>query len=225
MIDTITMVMTLAIIDSLDPCLFALFVSIMTSAASADVRALARMSASFISGVFCYYTLLGLLLRAALSQIAIDPEIFGALLMMYGSLMIFHGAMSLRRGEEPAVCRREDITCRLAGALKLYETRVGGAATAFLIGFIAAAALLPCTAGMYVVYNYLLRDSGFVIWMVLTMLYNVIFVLPLLLISLLLITSTKVPEIYWIVSSKRDHIKIVGGFLGVLIALYIIYTY
>lgn len=224
MMESLLMVLTLAIIDSLDPCLFVLFISVMTSTAFASARSLVRASVFFISGVICYYFLLGLLLRAALSQIAIEPKIFGAILLAYGLLTLIHGVIRMRSAGEMS-CRQEDLTCRLASVLGLYEIRAASSIGSFAIGFLAAAALLPCTAGMYVVYNYLLKDAQLIEWALLTSLYNVTFVSPLVIISLILIASTRIPEVYWVITTRRDHMKIAGGLLAILVATYIIYTY
>ncbi|MCX8196237.1 MAG: hypothetical protein N3F67_04085 [Acidilobaceae archaeon] len=223
--DLFTIVM-LALIDSVDPCIFAIYVGILASMSSIGIGALVRVAVSFIVGVFIGYLSFGLFLKSVLAELPIDRRLLALLLLLYGLLVLYSSLpAALRVREARMECRQEDLPCRVAIALGLYGASPRGALVAALLGFVAAITLLPCTSGMYIVYNVLMREVSLWVWALYTIVYNVVFVSPLVVISAAFIFTASVPSVSFFLLSRAEQIKVIGGFIAVLVAIYILWTY
>ncbi|MEN2999742.1 MAG: hypothetical protein ABDH61_04120 [Acidilobaceae archaeon] len=219
-------VIVLALIDSVDPCIFALYIGILASLATTGVSAVLRISASFILGVFVGYFSFGLLLKNVLAVLSIDRRFLALLLMLYGLLVIYTSLPgALRPREAPLACRQDDLPCRLASSMGLYGASPRSSFVAGILGFVTAITLLPCTSGMYVVYNVLMQEVGLFLWIVYTLVYNFVFVLPLILISAIFVLTTSIPALSLLILSRTEQVKVVGGIIAILVSLYILWTY
>jgi len=92
-----------------------------------------------------------------------------------------------------------------------------------ILGFIAFIATLPyCTPGMYIVYNALMSEASISKRIIPTILYNQVFISPLILITLTITGITLIPNIYPLLLSKRDYFRAIGGLIAIIMAIYCI---
>jgi cytochrome c biogenesis protein CcdA len=78
---------------------------------------------------------------------------------------------------------------------KLATKQINSTWTAFIVGFLVTLFLLPCTIGPYVIASGLLSEIGFLNGFLWLAYYNIIFILPMIIITLL---------IYWGFSKVED---------------------
>lgn len=212
----------LALADSVNPCAIAVLTMILVSIliTNPDKRKKVLLSGlAFVFAVFIGY-------------------------MVYGSLIIqFFKIFAewLREGSR-YVYNGLAILAMLIGALNIkdfFNYKKGGFATempifmrpkvkkiisditsprgAFLIGFIVTLFLLPCTIGPYIVASGLLAELGFLNAIPWLIYYNIIFILPMLTITLLIYWGfTKVDDVAgW----KERHIRKLHLIAGILLFL------
>lgn len=220
----IPMLATMALIDSVDPCFFILYTGILISYVAGSMRKLVEISAVFILTVFTGYWVFGFLLRNVFSRVSVSPIYIFIIMMTYGVSMIiygFHDLIKKRNNKGDEICREDMVECNLSrriGLQKLMET--GGLIYIALTGFIASFTLLPCSAGMYIIYNMLTSDIPFPIWAFYTFLYTAIFVSPLVLITLIYIGIMKA-RIHGKLIKHQASLRILGGLIAVAIAVYV----
>ncbi|MEM0109784.1 transmembrane electron transporter [Desulfurococcus sp.] len=220
----IPMLATMALIDSVDPCFFILYTGILISYVAGSMRKLVEISVVFILTVFTGYWVFGFLLRNVFSRVLVSPIYIFIIMIIYGVSMIIYGFHDLAKernsgGDE--ICREDMVECNLSrriGLQKLLET--GGLIYIALTGFIASFTLLPCSAGMYIIYNMLTSDTPFPIWAFYTFLYTAIFVSPLVLITLIYIGIMKT-RIHEKLIKHQASLRILGGLIAVAIAVYV----
>lgn len=214
----------LALIDSLDPCIFAIYSVLLLSASMISIKRVFTVGSSFIASAYIGYLIFGLFLRYI--TLSLPKYIFAAVTMVYGTIMLFHTLVS-RRGTEAvdnSVCRENEIACRVGRALRIDVFAEKGVLAILLIGFIAAFTLFPCTAGMYIVFNLLTAEFRFVEWLPLALLYVAVFISPLFLLLLSFVGITKLRVIRTALLSHQDYIKILGSILLIAVSLYILST-
>lgn len=86
---------------------------------------------------------------------------------------------------------------------------------AFLVGFVVSLFLLPCSSGPYIVIIGLLRDQEIGLWTYLFfILYNLIFILPMFIISFLVGMGYKSAE--QLANIKKDNTKLIHLIVGLL---------
>ncbi|MEM0365706.1 MAG: hypothetical protein QXD80_04950 [Acidilobaceae archaeon] len=225
-IDIITVII-LALIDSIEPCIFALYTGILASIASNNISSIARVSIPFISSVFLGYSIFGFFLRSLISSLSFNKSILVGLLIVYGSIVLAYSILSIVKRSDSSgyACRRDDLPCMLAYKLHLYEFPIYNVIFVSLLGFIASLTLLPCTSGMYIVYNALMYEASISKWILLTTIYNIVFISPLILITLIFIGVTLIPNMYMLIVHRREYFRALGGLISIIIAIYILKFY
>lgn len=210
-------VVTFAIIDSVDPCVFALFISILTSSLLVDVKHALKVGCSFILSLYLGYVLFGLLIKHA--SLTLPKSVLGLAVTIY-AVITLASALYGSRARTPLepVCRENDIPCKMASKLRLTVTGLN-ALTAGLLGLIASFTLLPCSAGLYFIYNIATAKFGYALWVPLTLMYVAVFVSPLVLIMVMFIGLSKIGSIYLRVVTYERVLKIVASVIMFIVAL------
>ena len=178
---TLVAVIGASIVDAINPCAFAVLVILMTTilAAGNSKKAL-KTGLAFASSIFISYFLMGLGLYKALGIGGIS----GIFYKVIGWIAIIVGLLNLKdyfwygKGflmEVPIAWRP-----KLKSLIKSATNPLG----AFVVGFLVSLILLPCTSGPYIVILGMLAEKTFQTKAILYLvLYNLIFVLPMILIS------------------------------------------
>jgi cytochrome c biogenesis protein CcdA len=207
----------LALADSVNPCTFALFTALLfiTLHSLGEMRA-AATGFSFILAIFIGYYVLGL---GAFSILVAIPHI-DKVLAILGLLM---GGFNIIRGLK--VEFKSSVSKHFG---RFMESRIkksyASSIFSFFLGLIATFTLLPCSGGPYIVGLGLLstlKDSS-QIYLLLT-LYNLIFVMPLILILTIVLASSRISfKIKVLRSTKLGIMELVNGALLIIVCIYLL---
>lgn len=223
----VSMAVTFALVDSVDPCFFAVYASILVSLSGSvrDLRKVFYASSSFIASVSVGYFAIGLLVRSLARGLPIGREATAYLLVAYGALLIAIVALSKGKPSTDSACREgRSIACFVAEAISRGGLTSLSAKLPYLyasvVGLLASFTILPCSAGLYVVYNVATASLGLYAWVPLTALYVAVFVSPLLLLSLAMIGLLKL--------GRRTYLRhfglarLLGGLLSIAVGMYVL---
>ena len=180
---TLPLVLMAAGVDAVNPCAFAVLILLMmTILASKDRKKALVAGLCFSGSIYISYFLMGLGIYKAFSTAALSfwlTKIIGLLAVTLGILNLkdffFYGGLGFIM-EVPRTWRPR---------LKSIISSVASPLGAFFIGFLISLFLLPCTSGPYIVILGMLshrQNFGAALgWLGL---YNAVFILPMILISL-----------------------------------------
>ena len=177
-----------ALIDSINPCAFSILILTIAFLFSIGKfrSGILKIGGTYILGIFVVYVLIGLGILQTL-HIFNTPHFMAR---VGASLLIALGAINLINEFFPAF----PIKLRIPHAAhrKIAELmEVGSIPTAFLLGVLVGLCEFPCTGGPYLMVLGLLHDSStYLSGLGYLLLYNLIFILPLVII--LLIASNEV---------------------------------
>ena len=215
---TIPILVGAAIIDSINPCAFGVLIFLLAYLFKTfRTRRLVLLHGfTYISGVFITYSLSGLLLLPVISQLGrISTGAYvgiGIILIIFGLLEIkdffFYGkGLSLRI--LPSASRRIEMIVRhITGKLS----------TSFLLGVFVALVELPCTGAVYLGVLALVSLAGLTANnFLLLVLYNLLFVLPLVVILFLIHRGGQTEKFEMWREKYRGYMRLTIGLL--LIAL------
>ncbi|PUA32554.1 MAG: hypothetical protein B7O98_07870 [Zestosphaera tikiterensis] len=211
-----------ALADSIDPCIFSLFTSMLISASLTNVGRVFKVGVVFITSVYVGYVAFGFLLRYL--AVFIPRYVLGLATLAYGLVTLTYTLLTARLSHEELVCREDRIECRLINALKLTRKSIANLAIVSLLGFIAAFTLLPCSAGLYILFNVITAKYDILTWLALTAIYVAIFITPLILILTAFTGITKVKNIQEKLLKHQTIVKIAGSTLMIAVSAYILAT-
>lgn len=211
------LLLPLALADSVNPCTFALYVALLTSASMAAGRRLMVIAGtSFTLSVFAGYFILGLLLSMGASLL--PSWVLSSIAIGYGLLVIIYA--SYRKNDERA-CREDNATCKVFKHFKSLSGSVSIAGSAAL-GFIASFTLLPCSGGPYLAFASIVSKTPLTWRISLLALYNSIFVTPLILITAGMLGVYKLRNVQeWLMKMQRPLLAI-SGLLLIAVGLYLL---
>jgi len=170
-----------SLVDAINPCEFAVLIILMTTIlATGNAKKALKSGLAFSASIFISYFLMGLGLYKALSLGGISNYFFkilgwGAIILGFFNLKdyFWYGKGFLM--EVPLSWRPK---------LKSLINSVTNPKGAFVIGFLVSLFLLPCTSGPYIIILGMLAKKVLNIKAILyLLLYNLIFVSPMVLIS------------------------------------------
>ena len=210
-----------AIIDSINPCAFSILIVslIFLFKLGASTSKVLKYGLVYILGIFVAYFLIGLGILQALHIFNI-PHFMSKV----GALMLFvFGALSILEVLIPAFPIKLGVPH--SGHQKMIQLLEKVSIPAmFLLGALVGLCEFPCTGGPYLMVIGLLHDSrtywqgaGYLI------LYNFIFVFPLILILLTAGNQTMVEKVKVLQQQNKKTMKLGAGVAMILLGLLIIY--
>lgn len=212
-------VIVAALVDSLNPCAFATIILLLTySISQGSSKKMLLNCGAFIIGVLLSYFSIGI---GLLYLINISP--FRILLRyLIGSLAIFFAILEFKEflfyGKGISL-EQPDVLSRI---IKRYSSNVT-AVVGFLIGMAVSMIELPCTGGIYISILYILAKVGLTLQVFsLLLLYNVIFILPLVTIVILVYFGKSLLEIDAWRIEKRRYMRLIAGILLLIVSIAII---
>lgn len=172
-----------SLVDAINPCAFAVLIILLTSILmTGKPRRAALAGIAFSASIFISYLLMGLGFYKAIGLVA------GAAMLpvILGSLAVLLGLFNLKDYFWYGKGFLMEVPRSWRGKLKAIIKSVTSPGGAFLIGFAVSLFLLPCTSGPYIVILGMLADRAeFWTAFAYLILYNIVFVSPMLLITLL----------------------------------------
>ena len=213
----ITSIALLALADSVNPCVFAVFTAMLfiTLHSLGKIKA-ALTGLSFISAVFVCYYVLGLGAMPILLKI---PYVDRAIALIGAALGIFNIVQGLKTGFKSPIPK----TVKRFLEFQIRRLYVSPAAS-FLLGAVASFTLLPCSGGPYVVGLSLLSilNDKFQAYLLLA-LYNALFIAPLLAILLITLASRRyVRKIKALKGDGARSMELISGSILLMICVYLL---
>lgn len=196
----VPLILALAAADSINPCTFMVFAAlIMAIMGFAGRRKAIEASIAFIAAVFASYIILGLGLIRFAAIFAWLKYVIAAVSLVAGLYTTSTAIVSYQEGCREAKSSRENASPTLGKALNYYrrikeiveekshtflsQAQRGSVLASFLGGVLVSFTLLPCSGGPYLVASYILSQVDTFEAAILLLLYNTVFILPLVLIA------------------------------------------
>lgn len=174
-----------AAVDAINPCALAVMVIVLTSLllANPQNRKIVLLGGfSFTSAVFILYFIYGLGITAAFGLFSSIAPAFNKII---GIFAIFLGILNLKDYlvyQPGGVATEMPLTMR--PKMKIWVKRITSPKGAFIIGVLVTGFLLPCTIGPYIIASGILSELNFISRIPWLLFYNLIFVLPMIAITL-----------------------------------------
>jgi cytochrome c biogenesis protein CcdA len=179
---TVPLVIISAMVDSINPCAFSVLIFLLISlVAAGDRRRTLLVGSVYIAAVFTFYLLSGIGLFSAihLTGLSFWLSLIGALVAIGLGLI----------GVIDTLTRKEGFILGIPESKKaVIEEYIKKASlpAAFTLGILVGIFELPCTGGIYLaILGLMSRDMTLIQGLPYLILYNIIFVLPLIIIVLI----------------------------------------
>lgn len=218
----LAIVITTALVDSINPCAIGVLILLIATLLSLahNKQKMLKVGLIYISTVFITYLLAGLGLLFFLQRFNIAEPLGIAV----GVLVILLGIIEIKDFFWYGKGLSLNIPLKQANKIKKYVKRVSVPGAIFL-GIFVAAVELPCTGGPYLAITTLLAQLGFSLKVfIYLVLYNLIFVLPLVIIVLLAYSGTNIKSVHSWKQNKRKWMRLAIGIimiaLGILLILF-----
>jgi len=182
---TFWVIFSAAIVDSINPCAIAVLLILLTALlAQNDKKKILKLGLVFTLSIFVAYFLLGVGLLGLVNLAGLS----GLFHKIIGFLAIIIGLLNIkdffRYGGGGFVM---EIPRKWRPKLKTLLNSVTSVCGVFIIGFVVTLFELPCTGGPYLfVLGFLSQDINWYQIVPILLFYNLIFVLPLIVLTLLI---------------------------------------
>ena len=179
---TIPIVISGALVDAINPCAFAVLILLLTTILIHDNRKRSlRAGLAFSLSIFISYYLMGLGLYGVVATAGLSTTF----MKIIGGLAILVGLFNLKDYFWYGKGFVMEVPMSWRPKMKKLITSITSPVGAFFIGFLISLFLLPCTSGPYIVVLGMLGNTATfhtALWLLL--LYNLIFISPMILITL-----------------------------------------
>ncbi len=200
----------LAMSDSINPCTFVIYTMLLIAISVREVsrRRLYVIGSAFILAVYVSYYLLGVGLLFLGRYIPLWAA--GVFAIGFGIYTIVTGIME---------------RSRIGGKGKIRKKMFSADATfvgSFLLGVMVSTTLLPCSAGSYLVYATIIAHGSEALAFLLLALYNIIFVLPLVVILLAMGSVSESKRFSQAMVRHSMELSVVAGLLLIGIGVWVL---
>jgi cytochrome c biogenesis protein CcdA len=230
---SIGVVAAAGLLDGVNPCAFATIIFLLSylQVARRTPREILAVGAAFILGVFLTYFLVGLGLTQVLGKLAALRYAGTVLNYVLAAFALVVALLSFRDAKLAAQGQHGEMTLQLPGMLKeriRSTVRSGTRATRFIAaafgaGIVISLLELACTGQVYLpTILYMLRsgESGAVAHLVL---YNVAFVVPLIVVFILAWSGLRSEALIRFQNQHTTLVKILTGVLFLLLAALLVF--
>ncbi|HEX8297092.1 MAG TPA: hypothetical protein VF593_12380, partial [Chthoniobacteraceae bacterium] len=221
------------LLDGINPCAFATIIFLLSylQIARRSPPEILAVGAAFIAAVFLTYFAVGLGLAQVLTKIAALRTAGTLLNYLLAAFALIVAALSFRDAQLAAQGRHAEMTLQLPGMLKeriRTTIRTGARATRFVAaafgaGIVISLLELACTGQVYLpTILYMLRagESGAVGHL---LIYNVAFVLPLVVVFLLAWSGLRSEALVRFQQRHTAWVKVLTGVLFLLLAALLLF--
>lgn len=215
---TISAVISAAAVDAINPCAFAVLVILLTTILlNHNKRKALYAGLAFSLAIFSSYLLMGVGLYTAIQVTEFTKTFF----TIVAVLAIIVGLFNMKDYFFYGKWFIMEVPLKWRPKMKSLIKGVTSIPGAFFVGLIVSLFLLPCTSGPYIVILGLLAETATRNYAsLLLVLYNLIFILPMIAITLLVyygITTTEKIESWR--QSKLKVLHLIAGIILVLLGL------
>ena len=203
-------------IDSINPCAIGVLILLVTTLMSQKHNRpkMLKIGLIYVSAVFLTYFLFGLGLTAFLASVPIVVAEYISIVV--GFIVVLAGIMEIKDyfwyGQGFSLA----IPAKYAKKIKEKMNNLS-AGTVIFLGVFVASVELPCTGGPYLAITLILAQNFNFTALLLLIIYNIIFVMPLIIILLIVSFGAKVQTVHTWKQSNKAYMRLATGL--VLIAL------
>jgi cytochrome c biogenesis protein CcdA len=207
-----------ALIDSINPCAFAVLIFLLVTLRSiGSKKRMLKAALLYIAAVYITYFLAGIgIFRAIQSLTRVTRLVYFA----SGVIVIIAGLLEIK----DYFWYGKGLTLQISPKFKPIIESVASKGTlpaVILLGFLVSLFELPCTGGIYLAILTMMSISKSFAFSYL-LLYNFIFILPLIVISLIIYKGTSPQTIEKWRLKERKWMKLAAGLVLVALGLYIL---
>jgi len=213
---TIPLVAGAALVDGINPCAFAVLIFLLLSLLGLDSRKKVLMvGATFIVAVFCFYFASGLGLFAVIQSSGMSRLVSLAAAV----IAIIAGVISIGEALWKKPTPFLSIPASTKGIIDTWVKK-GSLPAAFVLGILVGMFELPCTGGIYLAILSLLSNRMTLYQGIpYLLLYNLIFIVPLVLILVVVAFGVAPEQLEKIREEKRPYIRLAMGIVMIILGI------
>jgi cytochrome c biogenesis protein CcdA len=220
---------SLAIVDAINPCAIAILTMILVALLIDNPKNKKKVlmgGLAFSAAIFIGYLFYGTILIQFFKTFT--ELIRGNASIIYNGLAIFAMILGALQIKDYFSYRPGGIATEMPMFMrpyaKLLTKKIHSTKGAFVIGFLVTIFLLPCTIGPYVIASGLLSEYSLVAAIPWLLYYNLIFILPMIFITLLIYFGfSKVEEVSGWKERNIKKLHLVAGILMFLVGISILF--
>lgn len=216
---TMPAVIGASIVDAVNPCAFAVLILLMTTILATDQKKKALLSGfSFSIAIFLSYLLMGLGLFSAIQASGLTKTFY----IVVSVLAVILGLFNLKDYFWYGKVFLVEVPRSWRPKMKKLIASVTSVPGAFVIGLLVSLFLLPCTSGPYIVILGLLATQAtFIQGLGYLLLYNAIFILPMLIITISVYFGlAKVSELEKKRVKALRYLHLIAGIIMLLLGIF-----
>lgn len=212
---TLPAIILAALVDSINPCAFAVLIFLLLYISSLGAsRRMLKIGIAYIITVYVVYFLAGLGILTGIQSFGLTRIIFylAAWISIIAGLINIKDFFWYGKGFSLAIP---------ASKMPLIEKYIARASmpAAIVLGVLVALFELPCTGGVYLAILSLIAKNAYALAIPYLLLYNFIFVLPLIIILLVVYFGVSAEKAEKLRVEKRKWLRLVIGLAMVLLGL------
>lgn len=217
---TLAAILLGAMVDAINPCEFAVLIILMTTIlATGNPRKALRAGLAFAASIFISYFLMGLGLYKALNLGGFSSWFF----KLIGWIAFILGLLNIKDYFWYGKGFLMEVPLSWRPRMKKLIYSVTSPIGAFFIGFLVSLFLLPCTSGPYIVILGMLAKKVFDTQAVLYLiLYNLIFISPMILISFAVYKGFDPAKAEKIRQKRLRTLHLIAGIIMLIMAVVIL---
>ncbi len=215
---TIGVVLVTALIDSINPCAIGVLILLVSTLLAAKKKdKMLKIGLIYIAAIYITYFSAGLGLTAFLANI--PQSIAEYIAIIVGTIIVVAGIIEIKDffwyGQGFSLM----IPAKRAKQIQQMMKKVSEMSIPAVIGLgvFVAAVELPCTGGPYLAITLLLSQSFNLTAVWLLLIYNVIFVMPLVVILLMVMAGKNVVIVKQWKQSSRTYVRLITGVILILL--------
>jgi len=217
---TLPLIISAALVDGINPCAFAVLIFLLvTLLALESRRKVLAAGAAYTIAVFVFYFLTGLGIFTVV-QVTGFSTVFS---LVASVIALIAGIIMLR----DALGTHKAILAIPESRKTMIDTYIqkSSVPAAFILGILVGMFELPCTGGIYLaILSLLSRDSTLAEGIPYLLLYNVIFIIPLIIIIAIVFWGIPPERLATFRESNRRLIRFGMAIVMIVIAVYLLFT-
>ena len=217
---TLGAIIVAALIDSINPCAFGVLIFLLATLTSmASSKRALKFGLIYVFIIFLVYFMAGLGLMAIISEYS---AIMNYVIILTAALVFIGGIIEIKDFFWYGKGLSLRIPVSLKPALEKITKR-GTLGAVILLGVIVALVELPCTGGIYLAILSLMHVNK-TFGVPYLLIYNLIFILPLIVIVLAAHYGMKTEKLSNLVEGNKKWMRLFAGLIMILLALYLLNT-
>lgn len=215
---TLGTIIVAALIDSINPCAFGVLIFLLATMFSmASSKRALKYGMIYVFIIFIVYILAGLGIMKIITEFS---SVMNYIIILAGILVFIGGLIEIK----DYFWYGKGVSLRIPVSMKPALERMtqkGTLGAVIILGIVVALVELPCTGGIYLAILSLMHiNKAFGIPYLL--LYNLIFVLPLIIMVLVAYFGTKTEKIQNWVEGNKKYMRLIAGLIMIALAIYLL---